>query len=141
MAAADLLVHPARNDTTGTVILEAVVNGLPVIASAACGYAQHVASADAGIVVEEPFGFAAFKAALATAEDAGHRAHWSAAAAAYGEQPFLYEGRARAADIIVAAAAERFQCRKATASEARPASSEVIYLNDRARRRSAAPPR
>ena len=30
MAAADLLVHPARTETTGTVILEAIVNGLPV---------------------------------------------------------------------------------------------------------------
>ena len=122
MAAADLLVHPARNDTTGTVILEAVVNALPVIASAACGYAQHVASAEAGIVVEEPFAFAAFKAALAAAEDAGRRARWSAAAAVYGEQPFLYEGRARAADIIVAAAAERAQFRKAAIGETRAAS-------------------
>ena len=48
MAAADLLVHPARTETTGTVILEAIVNGLPVLASAACGYAEHVVLADAG---------------------------------------------------------------------------------------------
>src|SRR6185312_3890766 len=39
MSAADLLVHPARYDTAGMVILEAVVNGLPAIATAACGYA------------------------------------------------------------------------------------------------------
>jgi UDP-glucose:(heptosyl)LPS alpha-1,3-glucosyltransferase len=31
MAAADVFLHPARYDTTGTVILEAIVNGLPVI--------------------------------------------------------------------------------------------------------------
>ena len=55
MAAADLLVHPARTETTGTVILEAIVNGLPVIASAVCGYAEHVARADAGAVLPEPF--------------------------------------------------------------------------------------
>ena len=140
MSAADLLVHPARNDTTGTVILEAVANGLPSIASAACGYASHVAAADAGIVLEEPFAFASFKAALAAAEDAGRRARWSAAASSYGERPFLYEGRARAADIILAAAAERVSCRKAT-TETRPASDDVIYLSDRARRGSGAPPR
>ena len=45
MAAADLLVHPARHDTTGTVILEAVVNGLPVITTSTCGYAHHVEAA------------------------------------------------------------------------------------------------
>src|SRR5262249_52899809 len=55
MAAADLLVHPARHDTTGTVILEAVVNGLPVITTAACGYARHVADAEAGVVIAAPF--------------------------------------------------------------------------------------
>ena len=55
MAAADVFVHPARYDTTGTVILEAIVNGLPVITTSNCGYAKHVTSANAGIVVQEPF--------------------------------------------------------------------------------------
>jgi UDP-glucose:(heptosyl)LPS alpha-1,3-glucosyltransferase len=40
MAAADVFVHPARYDTTGTVILEAIVNGLPVITTSNCGYAK-----------------------------------------------------------------------------------------------------
>lgn len=140
MAAADLLVHPARKDTTGTVILEAVVNGLPVIATAACGYAQHVAAADAGLVIEEPFAFAAFNAALSAAEDAARRARWSATAAHYGTQPFLYEGQAKAADIIVAAAGEQVRLRNATASASRPESADIIYLNDPARRRAGGPP-
>ncbi|RAI26421.1 glycosyl transferase family 1, partial [Rhodoplanes serenus] len=107
MAAADLLVHPARLDTTGTVILEAVVNGLPVIASAVCGYAPHVAAADAGLVLAEPFDPAAFAAALAQAADPDRRAAWSRHGAAYGACPDLYAGRERAADLIVAAVAGR----------------------------------
>lgn len=55
LQAADLLVHPARRDTTGTVLLEALVAGLPVLCSAACGYAQHIQSARCGLVLPEPF--------------------------------------------------------------------------------------
>lgn len=64
LQAADLLVHPARADTTGTVLLEAIVAGLPVLCSAACGYAQHVAAAGAGRVVAEPFAQPDYDAAL-----------------------------------------------------------------------------
>ena len=74
MAAADLLVHPARHDTTGTVILEAIVNGLPVVTTSICGYPQHVDAAEAGIVINEPFGYNAFAAALSAAADAGRAA-------------------------------------------------------------------
>jgi UDP-glucose:(heptosyl)LPS alpha-1,3-glucosyltransferase len=107
MAAADLLVHPARHDTTGTVILEAVVNGLPVVTTAACGYARHVAEAGAGVVIAEPFRMKALTAALRMAEDAALRSRWSAAAEQYSVQPSLYEGRTRAAEIIMTAATER----------------------------------
>jgi UDP-glucose:(heptosyl)LPS alpha-1,3-glucosyltransferase len=107
MAASDLLVHPARHDTTGTVILEAVVNGLPVVTTAACGHARHVADAEAGVVIAEPFRIRALVAALRTAQDAALRSRWSEAAERYGAQLFLYEGHVRAAEIIVTAAAER----------------------------------
>jgi UDP-glucose:(heptosyl)LPS alpha-1,3-glucosyltransferase len=100
MAAADLLVHPARYDTTGTVILEAIVNGLPVITTTACGYAQHVSSADAGIVVRDPFDVRMFLGALEESQDSARRDAWSAAGVAYGKNPSLYEGRGCAAQII-----------------------------------------
>jgi UDP-glucose:(heptosyl)LPS alpha-1,3-glucosyltransferase len=107
MAAADLLMHPSRYDTTGTVILEALVNGLPAIATAACGYAAHIAAAQAGIVIAEPFERGAFEAAIRAARDPASRAAWSAAGRAYGERGGLSDGRLRAAQIILAIAHER----------------------------------
>jgi UDP-glucose:(heptosyl)LPS alpha-1,3-glucosyltransferase len=102
MAAADLLVHPARTDTTGTVILEAIVNGLPVIASGACGYAEHVVRANAGTVVGEPFSQSAFIAKLREAQDEKLREQWSENAVRYGETTDVYRGLTRAASIIAA---------------------------------------
>ena len=139
MAAADLLVHPARYDTTGTVILEAVVNGLPVVTTSICGYARHVDAAEAGIVINAPFAHKAFVAALSAAEDAGRRSRWSESAAQYGAQPFLYDGRTRAAEMILAAAAERVRRRPTAASEEKPATAEVVYLHESGRMRGAAP--
>ena len=103
MAAADLLVHPARYDTTGTVILEALVNGLPVVTTDACGYAPHVNAADAGLVVADPFRQSALIAVLAEAQSADRRTKWSRNGIAYGERTELYSGLDRAADIIAAA--------------------------------------
>jgi UDP-glucose:(heptosyl)LPS alpha-1,3-glucosyltransferase len=102
MAAADVFVHPARYDTTGTVILEAIVNGLPVVTTSACGYATHVNSADAGIVIQEPFHQKTFLAALETVRDPACRAHWSKSGSKYGKHKSLYEGKNRAAELIIA---------------------------------------
>jgi UDP-glucose:(heptosyl)LPS alpha-1,3-glucosyltransferase len=109
MSAADLMVHPARYDTTGTVILEAIINGLPVITTAACGYARHVESADAGVVLREPFEFRLFLAALEEAQDPAVREAWSTAGKEYGHNPALYQGRLRAAEAIVDAAHSKVQ--------------------------------
>ena len=104
MAAADLLVHPSRLDITGTVILEAMVNGLPVVTTSVCGYSPHLTAADAGVVVGEPFDQAAFVRALERANDAGQRAQWSGHAAQYAASTDLYSGLDRAADAIDSAA-------------------------------------
>ena len=100
MAAADLLVHPARVDTTGTAILEAVVNGLPVIATALCGYSVHVAAAQAGVVMPEPFGPGNLIEALRQASAPARRAQWSRNGADYGASHDLYSGLDCAADMI-----------------------------------------
>ncbi|MCP9626706.1 glycosyltransferase family 4 protein [Rhodopseudomonas palustris] len=100
MAAADLLVHPARYDTTGTVIIESLINGLPVITTAECGYAPHVRKADAGLVIPSPFAQETLNDALATAASAGKRNRWSRNGIAYGASEQLYDGLDRAADLI-----------------------------------------
>ncbi|MCB5184906.1 glycosyltransferase family 4 protein [Methylobacillus gramineus] len=55
MQGADLYLHPAYRENTGLVILEALASGLPVMATASCGYAYHVQEANAGRVVPIPF--------------------------------------------------------------------------------------
>jgi UDP-glucose:(heptosyl)LPS alpha-1,3-glucosyltransferase len=55
LLAADLLLHPAYTENTGTVLLEALAAGLPVLATEICGYGFHVLEAQAGLLVPEPF--------------------------------------------------------------------------------------
>jgi UDP-glucose:(heptosyl)LPS alpha-1,3-glucosyltransferase len=55
MHAADLLVHPARSELAGHVLIEAMASGLPLLVSDVCGYAFHVAQANAGELVSTPF--------------------------------------------------------------------------------------
>jgi len=99
---ADLLLHPARHENTGTVLLEALVAGLPVLASAACGYAHYITDADAGLIVPQPFVQADLDAALARmlGDDAA-RAAWQANALAFADRSDLYSLPERAADLIV----------------------------------------
>lgn len=64
MHAADVLVHPAYRENTGTVLLEAMLNALPVAASGACGFAPYLLDFDMGRVLPEPFGKEALALAL-----------------------------------------------------------------------------
>lgn len=52
---ADLLVHPARLENTGMVIIEALVAGLPVLATDCCGYSNYIIDAMAGKLIPTPF--------------------------------------------------------------------------------------
>jgi UDP-glucose:(heptosyl)LPS alpha-1,3-glucosyltransferase len=101
MAAADLLVHPARTEASGAVIVEAIVNGLPVIATEICGFSSHIQRADAGIVIPEPFMNQALIDALRCAAEPDTRATWSENGASYGTDPELYSGIDRALQAIV----------------------------------------
>ena len=64
LAAADLMIHPAINECTGTVLLEALAAGLPVLCSAACGYAGYIEKSGAGKVTPEPFSQSTLNMAL-----------------------------------------------------------------------------
>ncbi len=83
MAGADLLVHPARSELAGIVLIEALTAGLPVLVTEVCGYAAHVQAAGAGRVLASPFTQADFNQALAAMLTAPERKLWAAAAQQY----------------------------------------------------------
>lgn len=102
LLAGDVLLHPARSENTGTVLLEALVAGLPLLVTEICGYSHHVRDADCGLVAPEPFEQTAFNQQLARmlADDAA-RATWKANALRYAEEQDLYSLPQKAADVIV----------------------------------------
>ena len=75
--AADALVLPAYDEAAGMVILEAAGAGVPVLATANCGYASYLRAADAGIVTPEPFEQGRFNADLERLLTADERGEWS----------------------------------------------------------------
>ena len=100
---ADVLIHPAYNENTGTVLLEALVAGLPVLVSAVCGYAHYIAEADSGLVLDEPFDQAQLNQYLKTMlADAAARAAWSKNGLAFADSADLYSMPQHAADVILA---------------------------------------
>ncbi|WP_043308480.1 glycosyltransferase family 4 protein [Pseudomonas sp. ML96] len=100
---ADLLIHPAYNENTGTVLLEAVVSGLPVLVSEVCGYAHYIAEADAGRVVPAPFAQDDLNRMLAEMlSDDAARVKWGANGLAFADSADLYSMPQHAADVILA---------------------------------------
>lgn len=86
---ADLLVHPARQELAGLVLLEALVAGLPVISTEICGYAPYIEAAHAGIILPEPYRQQDLQRALDAFRDPQFRAACSAAALAYAAKTDL----------------------------------------------------
>lgn len=100
----DLLIHPAYMENTGTILLEAMAAGLPVLATAVCGYASHVAEARAGELVPEPFRQEALDRLLAAMLTALERASWGANGIAYA-RTLAGLSRARVAVEVIEAKA------------------------------------
>ena len=66
LLAADLLIHPAYRENTGTALLEAMVAGLPVVATDVCGYSSYIRDFDMGIVLSSPFNQSPLNQAVAS---------------------------------------------------------------------------
>jgi UDP-glucose:(heptosyl)LPS alpha-1,3-glucosyltransferase len=100
MLAADSLVHPAYSETAGMVLVEALTAGLPVLTTDVCGYAFHVANADAGIVLPSPFNPDECNRALVEMLTSNKVSTWRSNGLAYAAKEDLYSCHERAADII-----------------------------------------
>jgi UDP-glucose:(heptosyl)LPS alpha-1,3-glucosyltransferase len=124
LAAGDLLIHPAHAENTGTVLLEAIAAGLPVIATDVCGYADHIVKAVAGKVLASPFDQDELDRHLATALVSPERDTWSQNGQRYGADPNLYHMPASAVDAIESAVQRRQQ----GAPSEKPVTNSWVYL-------------
>lgn len=99
--AADLLLHPARVENTGTTIVEALAANLPVVCSAACGYSQIVLDCKAGMITDEPFDQSQLNSSLDKILDKQLLAQLSSNAKIYGTNEKLSGLDTAAAKIIM----------------------------------------
>jgi len=100
---ADLLLHPSLHESAGMVLLEAVVAGLPVLTTAACGYAFHVETAQAGVVLPEPFSQGRLNHALRYLLESD-RLVWRENGMVYGQTQDLYDLPQKAAQLLLGGA-------------------------------------
>ena len=100
MKAGDMLLHPAYAETTGGVLLEAVVSGLPVLATPVCGYAPHINLAKAGHVLRKRFSQEELNNKLHEMLLSEEKEIWRQNGLKYGQNPGLYVMPQRAVDFI-----------------------------------------
>lgn len=104
--AADVLIHPAYHENTGNVLLEAMISGLPVLTTDACGYAHYINEANAGKVISAPFEQQNLNQALADMLLSENKHTWQENGIAFGHSGDIY-GRAEKAANIIEQAAKR----------------------------------
>jgi UDP-glucose:(heptosyl)LPS alpha-1,3-glucosyltransferase len=114
---ADLLLHPARSENTGNALIEAMVCGLPVLATDNCGYGFHVARADAGQLCPSPFSQETLDQMLLSMVSGQRAEQWRSNARSYCERVDLYSLVERASDAIIARAQRSRERRAAPPSE------------------------
>lgn len=100
LQAADALALPAEDEAAGMVILEAAVAGLPVLATANCGYAPWIAESGAGLVTPEPYDQTRFNADLLCLLTSADRPAWARNGRRLAKQDSLYAMAPRAVDLL-----------------------------------------
>lgn len=130
MKAGDMLLHPAYAETTGGVLLEAIVSGLPVLATPVCGYAPHINLADAGHVLRKRFSQEELNDKLHEMLLSEEKEKWSQNGLKYGKNPSLYVMPQRAVDFI-----ENTHQQRASnvASVEQQARDQSMYINNELR--------
>lgn len=100
-ASADLLIHPPYNENTGTILLEAMLFGVPILATANCGFAHHVRDAYAGMICPYPFVQETLNHMLSEMLLSESKLNWRMGGRVYCEKNDLYSLIDRAADVII----------------------------------------
>ncbi len=131
LQAGDLLVHPARSESAGAVLLESLAAGLPVLTTDICGYAFHVERARGGVVLPSPFSQRLLNDRLGYMLLASERTDWSHNGIEYAKDPTLCSMPPRAMDIIEQSAKAKAQPRRHTSQGA---GTRCLYLHDDLRR-------
>lgn len=101
LLAADLLIHPAYHENTGTVLLEALVAGLPVLTTDVCGYAHYIKQANAGKVLSSPYEQNKLNAVLLDMLTSPLKSTWKANAISFSHSADIYSMPEKAADCIL----------------------------------------
>lgn len=100
LLAADLLIHPASDENAGMVLLEAMVAGLPVLATDICGYGHYVTEADMGCLVGSPFDQKELNAKLLEMLQINDRVKLIEKGKKFAEIADIYSLPQRAGDVI-----------------------------------------
>jgi UDP-glucose:(heptosyl)LPS alpha-1,3-glucosyltransferase len=102
MWAADIFLHPAHTEAAGAVLLEAMVAGLPVIATAVCGYAYFIDQWQMGLVLTTTEADSGLALAIEkiTAQDA---AQWRSRGRAFAERADIFSMTDHALKLIESA--------------------------------------
>ena len=101
LAGADFLLQPSLNENTGNAIVEALVAGVPVLATENCGYAEHIHLANAGKVVSSsPFKQETMDMTLKEMLLSDEQEFWSKNALVYADNTDLYNRFNVISDII-----------------------------------------
>lgn len=96
---AEVLLHPARKENTGNVLLEAMVAGRPVITTDVCGYSYYVEAAQMGVVLSSPFSQTQYLEALD--QILGQQnAKWQQRGADFAKRKDLYARPNRAIEFL-----------------------------------------
>lgn len=123
LLAGDLLIHPASDENAGMVLLEAMVAGLPVLATDVCGYGHYVEEAGMGRLVESPFRQEELNRLLLTMLQHKDRSRWVSNGKAFAESADIYSLPQKAVDVIERVMACRGQA--VSVAEVSPAQSRA----------------
>ncbi|MCK4487244.1 MAG: glycosyltransferase family 4 protein, partial [Desulfobacterales bacterium] len=105
LVASDLLLHPAYRENTGTVLIEAMAAGLPVLATEVCGYSHHIERAGAGELIPSPFEQEILNQVLASMLASEKKNQWQHNGRKYVANTDVFSRPEKAADIIEQVAA------------------------------------